>query len=115
LGSEAAAIFGTARKEIEQIKKIGDELQERAWELPQYKEFEKAIKSDTADLANSSKPGTGAGTATAALFLKNFVDKTPWIHLDIAGVAYISEAKYYAPKYATGFGLRLLVDFFEKI
>jgi len=115
LGSEAAAIIGTTKKEIEQLKKIGDETYERVWELPFYKEYQKAMKSEVADLSNISKPHTGAGTITAAVFLKNFVKKTPWIHIDIAGVAYLSEAKYYVPKFASGFGVRLLTRFLEKL
>lgn len=114
LGAEAAAILGTAEKEIERLTIIGENLHERVWKLPFYKEYFEEIKTDVADVANTAKPTSGAGTITAAAFLKNFVEKTPWIHLDIAGVAYLSEAKYYAPKYATGFGVRLLTAFLEE-
>ncbi|MEI8365831.1 MAG: aminopeptidase, partial [Parachlamydiaceae bacterium] len=59
--------------------------------------------------------GRPAGGIVAAIFLQEFVGKTPWAHLDIAGTAFLSESKRYTPKHATGVGVRLLVSFFESL
>ena len=87
----------------------------RLWELPLYEEFEKAVKSDIADLKNITGPGVGAGTTTAAAFLKAFVDDAPWAHLDIAGTAWTSNEKPYVPKGGSGFGVRLLIDYLKTL
>ena len=65
------------------------------------------LKSDVADMKNISG-GRGAGSITAAQFLQRFVGKTPWAHLDIAGVTWAQKDSAIAPKGATGFGVRLL-------
>ena len=67
------------------------------------------MKSDIADLNNMSSE-KNAGAIAGAVFLRNFVEKTTWAHIDIAGTAYYSKARGYRPKNATGFGLRLIVD-----
>jgi leucyl aminopeptidase len=67
------------------------------------------MKSDVADLNNMAAE-KNAGTISGAVFLKNFVEKTPWAHIDIAGTAWYSKARGYRPKNATGYGLRLVVD-----
>ena len=80
---------------------------EGAWRLPLGPAYDKLIKSRIADIANVG--GRPAGSVTAAQFLKRFVkDETPWIHLDIAGVAYVSKDGELAPKGATGWGVRAL-------
>ncbi|MFQ5444915.1 MAG: leucyl aminopeptidase, partial [Nitrospinales bacterium] len=83
------------------------------WELPLWEEFEKAMKSDIADLKNISGPSVGAGTITGAAFLKAFAGDQPWAHLDIAGTSWSSEEKPYVPKGASGFGVRLLLHYLE--
>ena len=67
------------------------------------------MKSDVADLNNMAAE-KNAGTISGAVFLKNFVEKTPWVHIDIAGTAWYSKVRGYRPKNATGYGLRLVVD-----
>jgi leucyl aminopeptidase len=115
LGHQAAAVIGNDPKLIEKLKASGDKTGERVWELPMYEEFDNAVKSDIADLKNISSPGVGAGTITAAAFLKAFVGDNPWAHLDIAGMAWSKEEKPYTPKGAAGFGVRLLIDYLKNL
>jgi leucyl aminopeptidase len=82
---------------------------EKIWRLPLFEDYDDRMKSDIADLNNMSSE-KNAGAIAGAVFLRNFVEKTPWAHLDIAGTAYYSKARGYRPKNATGFGLRLVVD-----
>lgn len=114
LGHHVAAILGNDRTYIDKIKNAGDVTYERVWELPLYDEYKKQIKSEVADVRNL---GTrGAGVITAAMFLKSFIsDKNKkeykWIHIDIAGTAIIDEGAYYIQSGASGFGVRLLIEF----
>jgi leucyl aminopeptidase len=90
---------------------------EQIWELPLNQEFMDMIKSDVADMKNMGI-GRAAGTITAAAFLRNAIENTPWTHLDIAGVAWTQIAtkeKSYNPKGATGFGVRLILDYLQKL
>lgn len=82
--------------------------------LPEYRQ---AVKSRIADVRNTSSLGRAAGTITAGAFLENFVDERPWVHLDIAGTAWVEEPpraedqpQSYNRRGATGVGVRLLVD-----
>ena len=78
-----------------------------------YEEYNEDIKGEKADLKNIGNKGK-AGSITAACFLENFVDKKiPWVHIDIAGVAHIERTKSYRGKGATGFGVRLIMDYLE--
>ena len=113
LGNDVAAILGTDQQLIKSVEKASQDAGERMWQLPLEEEYAEAMKSDIADVKNISTPGTGAGTITGALFLKNFVQETPWAHLDIAGPSY-TKAKYgYRGKGATGIGVRLLYQFIK--
>lgn len=86
---------------------------EKIWELPIEEEYREFLKGDIADLRNVTN-GAGPGTITAALFLQEFVNY-PWAHLDIAGTAYRTGGpKFYLSKGATGFGVRLGVEFLRK-
>ena len=113
LGHHFCAALGTDSKLIVELKKSGITVGERVWELPLTEEYEKAMKSSIADLKNIAGPGVGAGTITGAAFLKAFAGDQPWVHLDIAGVAWSSEDKPYVPKGAGGFGVRLLLNYLE--
>ncbi|MCF8723714.1 leucyl aminopeptidase [Nitrospina gracilis] len=115
LGHVATAVVGTDDKLIQNLIDCGTETGERLWQLPLYDEFEKAIKSDIADLKNIAGAGVGAGTITAAAFLKQFVGDFPWAHLDIAGTAWGSEEKPYVPKGGSGVGVRLLVHYLKNL
>ena len=109
LGQHAIGAMSRHPKLLEKIKNAGEQSGERVWELPLWEEYEEQIKSDMADLKNVG--GRGAGTITAGLFLHRFVGKTPWVHLDIAGTAWIESGGAYCPKGSTGVGVRLLVDY----
>ena len=115
LGHQAAAAIGTDPKLIQKLIASGDATGERLWELPLYEEFEKATKSDIADLKNITSRGVGAGTATAAAFLKPFTDDLPWAHLDIAGTAWTFNEKPYVPKGGSAYGVRLLIDYLKNL
>ncbi|MBI3317952.1 MAG: leucyl aminopeptidase [Candidatus Omnitrophica bacterium] len=108
LGYHAMGLMGTNGKLIDQVKQAASRSGERAWELPLWAEYGEAIRSDVADVKNV---GDGkAGTITAGYFLKEFAGETPWVHLDIAGVAWTDSDKGYLNKGATGVGVRLLVE-----
>ena len=116
LGSTAAAVLGNDDALVQKLIKSGATAGERLWQLPLYKEYTDNMKSDFADLSNISS-SLGAGTATAAAFLQEFVpEDIPWAHIDIAGTAWIESAKPHQGPGATLFGARLLaqwVDSFE--
>ncbi|RPI69493.1 MAG: leucyl aminopeptidase [Ignavibacteriae bacterium] len=107
LGNVTTGMMGTDTKTMHRLKASGDRVHERVCELPLYEEYEELISSDVADIKNSG--GRGAGTITAGLFLKHFVNY-PWVHLDIAGTAMVNKASHYIPKGNTGVGVRLLID-----
>lgn len=110
LGSSAAAVLGNNTQLVNELINSGINAGERLWELPLFKDYTDDMKSDFADLANLSKSG-GAGTATAAAFLQEFVpEDIPWAHLDIAGTAWLESAKSYQAPGATLFGARLLAQ-----
>lgn len=108
LGSVVSGMIGNDEKLKEKIRAAGEKSGERVWELPLYKEYSEQIKSEVADMKNVGN--REAGAITAAAFLSKFVE-LPWVHLDIAGTAYSEKDKPYAPKGASGVGVRLLANF----
>jgi leucyl aminopeptidase len=84
---------------------------EKTWQLPMDEEYKELLKSSFADLHNIG--GRAGGSITAAWFIRDFVGETPWIHLDIAGTAWLDDAKPYMAKGATGVGLRTFVRLAE--
>ena len=113
LGNHATGVMGTNPKLIERIKRAGEHCGERVWELPLWDEYNEQIKSDVADMKNVG--GRGGGAITAAAFLRKFVGDAPWAHLDIAGTSWNDEARPYAPKGATGVGVRLLIQWLTEM
>jgi leucyl aminopeptidase len=114
LGHHAIGMMGNDPKLTAEIQKAGDETGERVWPLPLWEEYFNQIKSDVADLKNTG--GRPGGTITAALFLKQFVGETPWVHLDIAGTSWNGEGgRPYIPKGSTGVGLRLLIQYLTNL
>lgn len=113
LGNHAMAIFGNNSDLIRTLRDAGDETAEPVWPLPLWDVYFDQIKSDVADLKNSG--GRPAGAITAAIFLKQFVDKTPWVHLDMAGVAWNTDASPTLSKGATGTGVRLLIGYLSRL
>jgi len=110
LGNTTTGMLGTDEHTKTMLANAGKRTSEYVCELPLYEEYEELIQSDYADIKNSG--GRAAGTITAALFLKHFVTY-PWVHLDIAGTALAPKAGPYAPKGATGVGVRLLTDMLQ--
>ena len=108
-GDKTCGILGTDQKLIDAVQKAGEKVGERCWQLPLWEEYGECIKSHHSDLKNT---GDGyAGTITATMFLKEFVpEKTPWVHLDIAGTANCTANNFDCPKGANGFGVRLFAE-----
>ena len=111
LGSNRAGLFSNRDKLVSALFTAGESTHERLWHLPLDDEYFELIKSDDADMKNSS--GTPkAHPIVGGIFLKQFVnDETPWAHLDIAGVSDWDKDMPYCPKGASGFGVRLLVEY----
>jgi leucyl aminopeptidase len=112
LGDVNTAILGTDQELIDGVISAGKEVGEKFWQLPLDEEYTKQIKSDIADIRNIG--GKKAGTITAAAFLKEFAEETPWAHLDIAGTAWGDPATPYRSKGPTGIAVRTLVEFIER-
>jgi leucyl aminopeptidase len=114
LGEEACGLFSNNEKMAAQMKEASKITGERVWELPLFPEYKDALKSSIADIKNAGS--RKASSATGATFLKQFVESdTPWVHLDIAGTAYLSETSAYHPSLATGFGVKLVCSFLENL
>ena len=107
LGNEYAGLFSNNDRLAQRLAMVGEEIGEKVWRFPLGAAYDKLLESDAADMKNISG-GRGAGSITAAQFLQRFVGKTPWAHLDIAGVTWAKKDSATAPKGATGFGVRLL-------
>lgn len=109
LGHEAIGMMGTDDALKSRLKEAGEKTGERVWELPLWQEYFEAIKSSVADIKNVG--ARGAGTITAAMFLKEFVGNYPWVHLDIAGTAWVEKTSHpYLDPGPSGVGVRLLVE-----
>lgn len=109
LGNHICGLITNNAEFASRVKAAGERTGELAWELPLLPEYREAVKSKIADIKNTA--GRAAGTITAGAFLEHFVDERPWVHLDIAGVAWAEDKpKPYAQEGATGFGVRLLVE-----
>ena len=108
LGSEYAGLFSNDDKLSNQLIQSGEQTQEKVWRMPLNKNFDKLIDSKNADMQNINYVG-GAGSTTAAQFLQRFIlNKTPWAHLDIAGMAFSKYGGALNSGGATGYGVRLL-------
>jgi len=114
LGSEYAGLFSNDDKLSKQLLEAGEKVDEKLWRMPLHKNFDKLINSKNADMQNINYVG-GAGSTTAAQFLQRFIiHKTPWAHLDIAGMAFSKYAGALNSGGATGYGVRLLNKFIEE-
>jgi leucyl aminopeptidase len=109
LGPINAAVLGNDQGFIDEFRQAGRDVGERFWQLPMDEEYGEMIKSDIADIKNSA--GRYAGTITAAYFLREFAEETPWLHLDIAGTAWENERKPYMSKGPTGIAIRTLINY----
>ena len=116
LGTEHAGLFSNNDELSQRLTRAGTKEHELVWRLPLGDAYDRLVKSKIADMKNIGGPN--AGSITAAQILQRFVNKVPWAHLDIAGVAWQdSEQKPLAPSWGTGWGVRLLnrlvSDFYE--
>ena len=113
LGSEYAGLFSNDDKLSKQLINAGEKVEEKLWRMPLHKNFDKLINSKNADMQNINYVG-GAGSTTAAQFLQRFIlNKTPWAHLDIAGMAFSKYGGALNSGGATGYGVRLLNKLIE--
>jgi leucyl aminopeptidase len=109
LGHTAMGVMGNDAALIKEVIAAGASSGEPGWELPMWDDYRELIKSDVADIKNSG--GRPAGTITAALFLKEFADEYPWVHLDVAGTAYTEADLGTVPRGPTGVPVGTFVDF----
>ena len=113
LGSEYAGLFSNDDKLSKQLIDSGKKVEEKLWRMPLHKNYDKLIDSKNADMQNINYVG-GAGSTTAAQFLQRFVlNKTPWAHLDIAGMAFSKYGGALNSGGATGYGVKLLSQLIE--
>jgi leucyl aminopeptidase len=108
LGLLYSGVFGNDQNLVEKVLKAAERTGERMWQMPMPEEYKEQNKSEIADIKNTGNRYGGA--ITAALFLAEFVDNTPWVHLDIAGPRLSGKESGYMVKGAVGFGVRTLVE-----
>jgi len=120
LGGAAAGLFSTDDGLRDALLAAGKATAEKVWPMPLFSAYKKTLESETADVKNSGSRGSGVGSS--AMFLKQFVDYPAWAHIDMAGLAFDAAGKvtlfrdnpYVSKKSATGFGVRLLVEFVRR-
>jgi leucyl aminopeptidase len=113
LGHAATGAMSNDEAFVKQFLSVANHSGERYWHLPLYDDYSTAVKSEIADLRNST--GRAGGSLTAAAFLQNFVGTTPWIHLDIAGTAYLDGETSFRAKGPTGVPVRAFVALVEEL
>lgn len=106
LGTTYSAVFTDDARMLETLNRAGENTGEIVWQLPMHESYMATVRSDIADLVNGGSPGASAG----AMFLREFVEDTPWAHVDMAGNALVQSASGIHPRGATGYGVRLLVE-----
>lgn len=118
LGTHISGMITNNAELAARVRAAGERTGELVWELPLLPEYRDAVKSKIADIKNSA--GRNAGSIIGGAFLEHFVDGRPWVHLDIAGTAWVEEppkaedqAKPYHRRGATGVGVRLLIDLLQ--
>ncbi|MBT3297328.1 leucyl aminopeptidase [archaeon] len=109
LGHYASGILSRDDDLVKELTCAANKTGDRVWRLPMWDDYMGIVDGDISDIRNIGRE-RAAGTVEGAVFLSHFVKKTPWAHLDIAGTAFLKESKYYLPKYGTGAGVRLLVE-----
>jgi len=109
LGYNNAGIFTNDDEMYDRIHRANEKAGEKMWRLPVDDEYKEQIRSSIADIMNTG--GRWGGAITAAMFLKEFAEDTPWIHLDIAGTAWMEEQKPWIAKGPSGIAVRSLVEF----
>lgn len=108
LGKLTSGLFGSPEPWVEHVRRVALAAGDRAWPMPLFEDYAEALRSEVADLVNSGpRP---AGAITAAMFLKEFTGGLPWVHMDIAGTAWLEDAKPFQPKGASGVAVRTLAE-----
>jgi leucyl aminopeptidase len=114
LSSVNVGAFGTPREYLDQFLASAKAVGEKMWPMPIDDEYEEMIKSNVADIRNTGS-GKGGGAITAAWFLKEFAEDTPWVHLDIAATCWVDDGRPWLAKGPTGVAIRSIVDFALKM
>jgi leucyl aminopeptidase len=114
LGERCAGLFSNRKFLSKHMSDVSSEVGEDVWELPLYEGYAGKLKSKNADLHNRPSGAKDGGAILAALFLKEFVENYPWVHLDIAGPAFLGEEHPVFGSQATGFGVHLIYKFIKK-
>lgn len=109
LGTVASGIMGNNDEKVKEFIKVAEKAGERFWQMPMYEEYGDVLKSDIADTKNTG--GRMGGTSAAGIFLSKFIKNTPWIHLDIAGTAFLDKSNAEGIKGATAIGVRSLIKY----
>jgi leucyl aminopeptidase len=113
-GTRGTAALGNDQSLMDRFLKIAGDAGERVWQLPLWEEYREDLHSDIADIRSTGQ-GWGAGTITAAMFIGEFVEEQPWLHLDIAMVADTGREGPYTAIGATGVMVRSLIRYLEKV
>jgi len=114
LGTVNVGAFGTPREYLDKFLDSAKAAGEKMWPMPMDDEYDELIKSTIADIRNTGT-GKGGGAITAAWFLKEFAEETPWVHLDIAATCWVDEGKPWLAKGPTGVAIRSIIDFAMKL
>jgi leucyl aminopeptidase len=114
LGTVHVGAFGTPREFLDQFLASTKSAGEKMWPMPMDDEYEELIKSTIADIRNTGT-GKGGGAITAAWFIKEFAEDTPWVHLDIAATCWVDEGRPWLAKGPTGIAIRSIIDFAMKL
>ncbi len=115
LGDYAAGLLSNNAELTAQVKAGASDVFERVWELPLAKDHDELIKGTFGDVKNIAPPDSGAGASTGAAFIKQFVGDTPWVHLDIAGTAWVSKPKPVLSLGQTGAATRIFLGYLMEL
>jgi leucyl aminopeptidase len=114
LGNVHVGAFGTPREYLDKFLESAKTQGEKMWPLPIDDDYQQYIKSEIADVRNTGS-GKGGGATIGAWFIKEFVDDTPWIHLDIASTCWLDEGRPWLAKGPSGVAIRSIIDFARKM
>ncbi len=115
LGHRISAVMTNTPKLFSELKAAGEAAGEKFWELPLDKDYQADVKSKLADVQNIGKRRGEAGTIIGGLFLQEFVDGRPWVHIDIAGPSWTDADQPYCPTGGTGHPVRTLLHYIESL
>ncbi len=114
IGRHAVGVFANDDDLLRQLLSAGEDAGEPSWHLPLWEELSEGLESDVADLRNIGDKDMGAGASVGGLFLRHFVDGTPWAHLDIAGASWRDKERDHLSKQGTGVPVRTLLRWLEQ-